>query len=41
MMADLKAVGFDGFISIEDFREMDAEEKLREGIAYLKGIEKA
>ena len=39
VMADLKAVGFDGFISIEDFREMDPEEKLREGITYLKGIE--
>ena len=41
VMADLKAVGFDGFISIEDFRDMDAEEKLKEGIGYLKGIEKA
>ena len=41
VMADLKAVGFDGFISIEDFRDMDPEEKLREGIGYLKGIEKA
>jgi sugar phosphate isomerase/epimerase len=39
VMADLKAVEFDGFISIEDFREMDAEEKLREGIGYLKGLE--
>ncbi|MCK5380622.1 MAG: sugar phosphate isomerase/epimerase [Candidatus Latescibacteria bacterium] len=38
VMADLKAVGFDGFISIEDFREMDAEKKLREGIGYLKGL---
>ncbi len=39
MMRKLKALGFQGFISIEDFRALPAEEKLREGIDYLKGVE--
>jgi len=39
VMADLKAVGYSSFISLEDFRPMPAEEKLREGLNYLKSIE--
>jgi sugar phosphate isomerase/epimerase len=38
-IADLKAVGYGGFVSLEDFRSMPAEEKLREGLAYLKAVE--
>ena len=38
-MSDLKAVGYKGFISIEDFREMEHEEKLRRQIEYLKSLE--
>ena len=38
-MDDLKAVGYKGFISIEDFRQMDPREKLRKQIAYLKSLE--
>jgi len=37
-VADLKAVDYQGFISIEDFRHMDHEEKLRRQIAYLRGL---
>jgi len=38
-MADLKAVGYEGFVSIEDFRVMDPREKLKRQIEYLKSIE--
>jgi sugar phosphate isomerase/epimerase len=38
-MADLKAVNYGGFISIEDFRQIDHEEKLRPQIDYLKRLE--
>jgi sugar phosphate isomerase/epimerase len=38
-MADLKAVGYQGFISIEDFRDMDPREKLSTEIAYLRRVE--
>ena len=38
-LADLKAVGYDGFISIEDFRDMDYREKLRRQIEYLRAVE--
>ncbi|NIA14026.1 MAG: TIM barrel protein [Nitrospiraceae bacterium] len=38
-MGDLKAVGYQGFISIEDFREMDHRQKLRRQIEYLRTIE--
>lgn len=38
-MADLKAVGYGGFISLEDFRSMPAEEKVREALDYLKRVE--
>jgi sugar phosphate isomerase/epimerase len=37
-MADLQAVGYDRFISIEDFRVMDHEAKLAPQLAYLKGL---
>jgi len=39
LLRKLKAIGFQGFISIEDFREVPLEEKLCEGIAYLKRLE--
>lgn len=39
LMRDLKSVGYEGFISLEDFREMPAEVKLEEGLTYLKAIE--
>jgi len=33
---DLKAVGYDRFISVEDFRDLPTEEKLKENLAYLR-----
>jgi sugar phosphate isomerase/epimerase len=39
LLAKLKAVGYGGFISIEDFRGLPAEAKLKEGIAYLRAVE--
>jgi sugar phosphate isomerase/epimerase len=38
-ISDLKAVGYGGFISIEDFRPIDHREKLRPQIEYLRKIE--
>jgi sugar phosphate isomerase/epimerase len=38
-IADLKAVGYGGFISIEDFRDMDHEAKLRPQIEYLRSLD--
>jgi sugar phosphate isomerase/epimerase len=38
-LTDLEAVGYAGFISIEDFRQMDHEEKLRRQIDYLRALE--
>ncbi|MBN1343561.1 MAG: sugar phosphate isomerase/epimerase [Phycisphaerae bacterium] len=38
-MDDLKAVGYQGFISIEDFRAMDHREKLGRQIEYLRSCE--
>jgi len=38
-IADLQAVNYQGFISIEDFRSMSHEEKLGRQIAYLRAIE--
>lgn len=35
----LKAVNYQGYVSIEDFRSVRAEEKLREGIGYVRAIE--
>ncbi len=37
-VADLQAVGYQRFISIEDFRDMDHEEKLGRQIRYLRGL---
>ncbi len=37
-ISDLQAVNYDRFISIEDFRAMDHEEKLSAQIAYLKRL---
>ena len=39
LLRKLKAIAYPGFISIEDFRPMPLEEKLREGITYLKQVE--
>ncbi len=39
LLRKLKAVSYGGFISIEDFRDVPVEEKLREGIEYLKVVE--
>lgn len=38
-MADLKAVDYEGYISIEDFRQMDHREKLSRQIDFLRRIE--
>lgn len=38
-LSDLKTVGYQGYISIEDFRTMDAREKLRRQIDYLRRVE--
>jgi sugar phosphate isomerase/epimerase len=38
-IADLQAVDYRGFISIEDFRSISHEEKLGRQIAYLRAIE--
>jgi sugar phosphate isomerase/epimerase len=38
-MADLDAVGYDGFISIEDFRQIDHEEKLLPQLQYLRRVQ--
>jgi sugar phosphate isomerase/epimerase len=39
MLRKLKAMGFTGFISIEDFRDLPLEHKLKEGIDYLRAVE--
>ena len=39
MLRKLKALGYQSFISIEDFRSLPVEEKLREGIEYLRAVE--
>ncbi len=39
MLRKLKALGYTGFVSIEDFRELPVEQKLREGIDYLRAVE--
>jgi len=33
---DLKAIGYDRYISVEDFRDLPAEEKLKESLTYLR-----
>ena len=37
-VADLRAVGYKGFVSIEDFRPIDHERKLAPQIAYLRRL---
>jgi sugar phosphate isomerase/epimerase len=37
-IADLKAVDYGGFVSIEDFRSMDHREKLRRQIEFLRRV---
>jgi len=39
VMAALKAVGYNGWLSFEDFSPLPSEDKLRDNIAYLKGME--
>ncbi|HEX5415983.1 MAG TPA: sugar phosphate isomerase/epimerase family protein [Chloroflexota bacterium] len=40
LLAELRRVGYDGYITVEDFRqELDVKEKFRRAIQYLKGIE--
>ncbi|MCJ7750072.1 MAG: sugar phosphate isomerase/epimerase [Armatimonadetes bacterium] len=39
LLRKLKAVGYRGFITVEDFRQLPIEEKLAEGLAYLKQVE--
>ena len=41
IVAALKKVGYDGWLSFEDFSEGDTETKLSEALAYLKGLEAA
>ena len=38
VVADLRAVGYDGYLTIEDFSTRDADLKLREGTAYLRRL---
>jgi len=38
MMAQLRRIGYRHFISVEDFREAPAEEKLADAIAYLQSL---
>ena len=38
VIADLRAVGYDGYLSIEDFSARDADTRLREGSAYLRRL---
>jgi sugar phosphate isomerase/epimerase len=35
----MKAMGYSHFISIEDFRALPVEAKLKEGIDYLRAVE--
>jgi sugar phosphate isomerase/epimerase len=39
MLRKLKAMGYAGFVSIEDFRGLPVEAKLKEGIDYLRAVE--
>ena len=39
LLKKLKAINYPGFITIEDFRPLLAEEKLKEGIGYLRRVE--
>jgi len=39
LLSKLKSMHYAGFISVEDFRDLPHELKLREGIAYLRAVE--
>ena len=39
MLAHLRRMGYEGFVSVEDFRAVPAEEKLADAIAYLRRVE--
>jgi len=39
-LSDLKAVGYQGYVSIEDFRQMDHREKLGRQIRFLRDLER-
>lgn len=41
LVAQLRRMGYRHFISVEDFRAMDPEEKLRDAITYLRRLEEA
>ena len=36
VVTDLHAVGYDGYLTVEDFSARDTELKLRQGTAYLR-----
>ena len=38
VVADLHAVGYDGYLAIEDFSARDPDLKLRQGTAYLRRL---
>ena len=38
VIADLRAVGYSGYLSIEDFSTLDADTRLRQGSAYLRRL---
>ena len=38
MIADLRAVGYAGYLSIKDFSARDTDTKLGEGGAYLRRL---
>lgn len=40
LLRKLKAVGYSGFVSIEDFRNAPLEEKLESAIGYLRSVER-
>lgn len=37
-MNGLKAVGYKGYLSLEDFSDIPTEKKLKEDIEYLKSL---
>lgn len=38
VVADLRAVGYDGYLSLEDFSELDTHTKLKRDLEYLRGL---
>jgi len=38
VVADLRSVGYDGYLSLEDFSELDTLTKLKRDLAFLKGL---